>query len=219
MPDEVSMSEDAEETEAIPPIVHDDIMQRLLDYQRQLREGLTPEEAAESVSAPVLVDRAAPAWPALTATPTETAEVVDLAAVEEPVEIIEVVAIVETTDAEPSETGAEMEPAPADAVPQIWAASSITSEPTMMPARSSSPTDRWGDLAARLAELDDTLTSVARSIGDLRAQLQNMAIAADDRLSAIESALSGAQDAAANGLLIRASNTISRLLYSDRSGR
>ena len=219
MPDEVSMSEDAEATEAIPSIVHDDIMQRLLNYQRQLREGLTPEEAAESVSAPAPAHRAAPPWPAPTARPTETAAFVNLAAVEEPVEIIEVVAVGEAADAEPSETVTEMEAAaPAGAVPQIPTALSIA-EPTMMPARSASPADAWGDLTTRLAELEDTLTSVAKSIGDLRAQLQSMAITADDRLSATESALSGAQDAAANGLLIRASNTISRLLYSDRSGR
>ena len=221
MSDEVRMSEDEEATEATPSIVHDDIMQRLLDYQRQLREGLTPDEAAESVSAPALY-RPAPPWPATTARPTETAGFVNLAAVEEPVEIMEVVAIEEAGDAEPSETVTEMEAAaPAvDTVRQIPTAHRLsTAEPTMMPARSASSADARGDLTARLAELEDTLTSVAKSIGDLREQLQSMAITADDRLSAIESALSGVQDAAANGLLIRASNTISRLLYSDRPGR
>lgn len=167
MPDEMSMSEDAEEIEAIPPIVHDDIMQRLLDYQRQLREGLTPEQAAEPAASPILVDYAALESPAHIATQTDTVEVIDLAAIE--------AAIEESIDA-------DTEPAPADAVPQIWATSSNAS----------------GDLAARLAKLEDTLSGVAESVSDLRAQFQNMAIAADDRLAAIESMISSAKDDAAD---------------------
>ena len=203
MPDEMSMSEDAEETEATPPIVHDDIMQRLLDYQRQLREGLTPEQGAAPNAPPILVDHAALGSPAPIGTQTETVEVVDLAAVEatieEPLEVIEVALVVDAADAAPSETiVAETKPAPADAVPQIWVASSITSEPTLMPAAPVAATDESGDLAARLAKLEDTLSSVAKSISDLRAQFQNMAIAADDRLAAIESMISGAKDDAAD---------------------
>jgi hypothetical protein len=181
MPDEMNMSEDAEETEAVPPIVHDDIMQRLLDYQRQLREGLTPEQAAQPAASPILVDYSALESPTPVAPQIEADEVIDLAAIE--------AAIEEPTDA-------EAKPAPADAVPQIWATSSMVPEPTPTPTTPAA-TDTSGDLAARLAKLEDTLSGVAESVSDLRAQFQDMAIAADDRLGAIESMISGAKDEAA----------------------
>jgi hypothetical protein len=190
MPDEMSMREDAEETSAIPPIVHDDIMQRLLDYQRQLREGLTAEQVAELKAFPIFVDHAALEPPAPITTQTETVEVIDLAAVEgataEPIEVIEVVEVVEA------------EPAPAVAVPQVWANPTIASAPTPMPRAPAAATDASADLAARVAKLEDTLSSVAKSIGELREQFQNIALAADDRLGAIESTITGAKDDAAN---------------------
>jgi hypothetical protein len=158
-------------------------MQRLLDYQRQLREGLTPEQAAQPAASPILVDYSALESPAPIGTQTDTVEVIDLAAVERSIE--------ESIDA-------ETEPAPADAVPRIWATSSIASQPTSMPTTPAAATDASGDLAARLAKLEDTLSSVAKSVIDLRAQFQNMAIAADDRLAAIESMVSGAKDDAAD---------------------
>jgi hypothetical protein len=165
MPDEMNLDEDAEETEATPPLVHDDIMHRLLDYQRQLREGQTPEQAAEHAASPVLVD-----YSVLEAPPVleqaETVEVIDLAAVEEPAE--------------------EQAEEPFDAVPEVWSVSSITPEPTPDAAVAS------GDLALRLAKLEDALANIATSIGDLREQFQNMAIAADERLAAIESMLADA---------------------------
>jgi flagellar motor switch protein FliG len=162
MSDEVGTGEDAEGTEATPPLVHDDIMQRLMDYQRRLREGLTPEQAAKSNGTPILVNPASQS-PATRATRAETIEVVDLAAVEGPVEEpIEVVKGVEVV------------------------LSAEESEPQS--------TDLAADLAARLARLEDTLSSVAKSIGDLREQFQNMAIAADERLGVIESMISSAKD-------------------------
>jgi hypothetical protein len=57
--------------------------------------------------------------------------------------------------------------------------------------------DASGDLAARLAKLENTLSSIATSIGELREQFQNMAIAADERLAVIESMLTDARDVAA----------------------
>ena len=160
--DEVGTGEDAEGTEATPPLVHDDIMQRLMDYQRRLREGLTPEQAAKSNGTPILVNPASHS-PATTATRAETIEVVDLAAVEgpveEPIEVIKGVEVVLAPD--------ESEPPSADLA---------------------------ADLAARLARVEDTLSSVAKSIGDLREQFQNMAIAADERLGVIESMISSAKE-------------------------
>ncbi len=162
MSDEMGTGEDADGTEATPPLVHDDIMQRLMDYQRRLREGLTPEQAAKSNGTAILVTPASQS-PPTTAPRAETIEVVDLAAVEgpveEPIEVIEGVEVVHAADGS--------EPPSAD------------------PA---------ADLAARLARLEDTLSSVAKSIGDLREQFQNMAIAADERLGVIESMISSAKD-------------------------
>jgi hypothetical protein len=162
MSDEVGTGEDAEGTEATPPLVHDDIMQRLMDYQRRLREGLTPEQAAKSNGTPILVNPASQS-PATTATRAETIEVVDLAAVEGPVE-------------EPIED--------------------IKGVEVVLAAEESEPpsTDLAADLAARLARLEDTLSSVGKSIGDLREQFQNMAITADERLGVIESMISSAKD-------------------------
>jgi flagellar motor switch protein FliG len=162
MSDEVGTGEDAEGTEATPPLVHDDIMQRLMDYQRRLREGLTPEQAAKSNGTPVVVKPASQS-PATTATRAETIEVVDLAAVEAPVEepIEDIKGVEVVLAADESETLS---------------------------------TDLAADLAARLARVEDTLSSVAKSIGDLREQFQNMAIAADERLGVIESMISSAKD-------------------------
>ena len=161
MPDGMGTSEGAEGTEANPPLVHDDIMQRLMDYQRRLREGLTPEQAAKSNG--TLVDQAAPEPPAAIMTRANTVEVVDLAAVEdpveEPVEVIEGVEVIHAADG--------------------------SAPPSADPA---------ADLTARLARLEDTLSSVAKSIGDLRERFQNMAIAADERLGVIESIISSAKD-------------------------
>jgi hypothetical protein len=57
--------------------------------------------------------------------------------------------------------------------------------------------DASGDLAVRLAKLEDTLSSIATSIAELREQFQNMAIAADERLAVIESMLTDARTEAA----------------------
>jgi hypothetical protein len=170
MPDEMNLDEAAEETEATPPLVHDDIMHRLLDYQRQLREGVTPEQAAEHAASPVLVDYSALDAPAVLEQ-TETFEVIDLAAAEEPAE--------------------ELAEEPAQDDPEAWSVASIRSEPTSV---QSMPTaaEASGDLAVRLAKLETTLSNIATSIGDLREQFQNMAIAADERLAAIESMLADA---------------------------
>jgi hypothetical protein len=165
MPDEMNPDEDAEKTEATPPLVHDDIMHRLLDYQRQLREGQTPEQAAQHAA--VLVDYSALDAPSPVTEQTDTVEVIDLDAVDEVVE------------------------QPAEDVSQVWSAPSISSGPMPMPPMPTA-TDASGDLALRLAKLENSLSNIATSIGELREQFTNMAIAADERLAAIESMLSDA---------------------------
>jgi chemotaxis protein histidine kinase CheA len=77
--------------QAAPPIAHEDIMQRLLEYQRKLREGLSPQEAARAVAESVAGEGAPSteqaeqgiephAEPVITATQPEP--VVDLTAAE-----------------------------------------------------------------------------------------------------------------------------------------
>jgi hypothetical protein len=171
MPDEMNLDEDAEETEATPPLVHDDIMHRLLDYQRQLREGVTPEEAAQHAASPVLVDYSALDAPTPVAEETDTVQVIDLDAAEEVVE--------------------ERTEVPAEDVPQVWSTPSLSSEPTPVQPKPAAA-EASGDVALRLAKLEDTLSNIATSIGELREQFTNMAIAADERLAAIESMLSDA---------------------------
>jgi len=85
------MSEDAtgnEDDTTDAPVTHDDIMKRLLDYQRQLREGASTHGSPESLQP--TMDHAA--TEAKTATATVTEEVVDLTRVEddEPDEVIEI---------------------------------------------------------------------------------------------------------------------------------
>ena len=51
MPDDVTTPD--EEQDDLTPVAHDDIMKRLLDYQRQARESSEPQEAAEDPRAMV----------------------------------------------------------------------------------------------------------------------------------------------------------------------
>lgn len=82
MSEEIVAGQEHEEQGA--EIVHEDIMQRLLDYQRHLREGDSPSEAAG----------------AMTATKTETDVIVDLTQAEAELEAADLVVIEEA--AEPS---------------------------------------------------------------------------------------------------------------------
>ncbi len=60
-----------------PPVAHDDIMRRLLEYQRRLREGMSPSEAAAAVAEGIPEAPAGDAGPQGIAA-TEEATVVDL---------------------------------------------------------------------------------------------------------------------------------------------
>ena len=78
MSDEELGGQEAEEPSTIH---HDDIVKRLLEYQRQLREGATPSEAAQrATSGPLLIDYSALEEQQAVVTGTE--EVVDLTAAE-----------------------------------------------------------------------------------------------------------------------------------------
>ncbi len=93
MSEEIVAGQEHDEHDA--EIVHEDIMQRLLDYQRQLRTGASPGEALGAVSA----------------TKTETDVVVDLTQAEaemDPVALVARVAELEGTIARVSAMIAEL---------------------------------------------------------------------------------------------------------------
>lgn len=67
------------ESEAAEDVQHNDIVRRLVEYQRQLREGASPHEAAERASQP-LIDYAA--LERRVSARTRTSEIVNVAAAE-----------------------------------------------------------------------------------------------------------------------------------------
>jgi len=171
MPDEVTSGTEPEAESS--SVVHDDIMKRLLDYQRHLREGTSPAAAAEAATdeGPMIDHAAAEAI----GTQTDTVTLVDITAAEAEIE----------ADAAPvAETELETEisslEAAEAAVPAPSAADQTWSEAT--PAA-------VGDLAARVTELERTLSRVATMISELRGSFQDMAVASDERLAAIEDEL------------------------------
>lgn len=195
---------DARETTSEPgaearPIAHDDIMRRLLEYQRQLREGVPPSEAAKAVaeSDPSAL-RAEPSREAATAT---AEPVVDLTRAEAELEA-------ETGQAEREEaeapearathggiSPAETEPASgvepsaeaplgSELAPSVWA------EPSSVRA----PSAADPALAARVERLEQALEQIATQVSDLRQRFQDLAIAADERLAELERTLARARE-------------------------
>ena len=197
MPEDVTTDHpsetELEEEEVV--LVHDDIVKRLLDYQRQLREYGDVDEP----------DLTAPA--AAVGTAVEVHEIVDLTAVETELEAAD-------------EAGAEGESAtPADGTPtevaeviDIWSdrsdgsdhAASAAAELAVVPdeprleilgaTSSSEPAPGTPDEAsmtpadvdARIARMEDSLERLSDRFAELRSSFQDMAIAADERLAEID---------------------------------
>ena len=210
---EVAWSEEDPPTEAAET-AHDDIMKRLLDYQRSLREGASPEEAAEAmkrgISDPSLLEAssAAESLAQLLSTevaPDEGPEVQAEAEAEPGLEAevapeietpeIEALPEIEEPDEPDVETAVEAfepavlsppEVAPGDAV-------EATPEPLPEPAAEFStaeddqalPTGSRSVLAARVGSLEGKLDDLGAKIAELRRSFQDMAIAADERLASM----------------------------------
>jgi pilus assembly protein FimV len=215
VPDE-SWTDEEPESET-PPVAHDDIMKRLMNYQRSLREGASPAEAAEVAQHP----SAEPAREAQTA----TGELLDLSVTEPEVEVEFDV----TTEAEPeteaapraeAETGelvepevaaeaepeaeigsaaepedlwsAELEPEPYAAVPEESGPQPIAAEesPALYETAAAEPAgvaeESRDELVARVVRLEERLERLGSKLGELRQSFQDMAIAADERLAAME---------------------------------
>ena len=186
MPDE-PITDDEQEARA-SDIVHDDIMQRLLEYQRQLREGMSPGEAAEVHTAErPMIDYAAAE--ALTATKTGTIQVVDITEAEAELDVSAPAPALAEPEAE------EVRTIEAEAEAETIAEAEPVVEPVAVAATQPVPST---DLIGRVAELEDTLARVSTLVGELRERFQDMAIASDERLAAIEDTLSGIGSAGRN---------------------
>ena len=179
MPEDLTTDE--EQTD--PGIVHDDIMKRLLDYQRHLRDGLEADEVPGAQTGSPASD---------IAFETERSAVAIDEVVDEPELIVDVAAVEAEATADGAatpeiETGDVVEiPTDTEKVAtELWSQPSApTTEQAGAPAEGSS-----ADLEARMARLEDTLDRLGTMLGDLRITFQEMAIAADERLAAIEATI------------------------------
>lgn len=174
------MSADAtqdERQEEAPLIVHDDIVQRLLEYQAQLREGITAEETPVEPSQPAASAQGFIDYSALeAATPGQFEEVVDLS-------VAEVRGETEAADTEASEVVQ---------IPEHEATEIVTLVPST----------EWvagQDLATRVSILEETIMRIASSLADLRIQAQDSALAIDDGLAGVIEKLDAIVPPAPNG--------------------
>ncbi len=189
MPEEFAAGEEQEEHAR--ETVHDDVMQRLLEYQRHLREGVSPAQAdAAAAEVHPLTGRAEAE--ALTATKTEPTQLVDITEAEAELEITETL-----PDAPPIEETIETaEAVEAEEEPAQPAAE----EPTVERDEPVTPsgTTAWTDLEARIGELEDKIARVSQTVGELRGRLQDMVVSSAEHFAAIEDALSAIGNADRN---------------------
>jgi hypothetical protein len=190
VPDEgwTTDEEPGSEASSVP---HDDIMKRLLDYQRTLREGASPEEAAETVRSAVIAEPAVE--PSI-----EPAE-----AEPEPIDEEEAGEQDAPGEPEPEEpsVGAQVEAPEAAAVVGVIAAaepaeSKVPVEEDVR-AETSRPTPAapgvGSGLESRVATLEGKLEDLGTRLAELRQSFQDMAIAADERLAAMEAEIDEVQ--------------------------
>ncbi len=201
-----------------PPVAHDDIMRRLLEYQRRLREGMSPSEAAAAVAEGIPEAPAGGAEPQGIAA-TEEATVVDLTKAEAELEAQAEAGEARTEAEEPSAIGDRSEAATAPtsaepsaatsgaapmaeaspASPEVAAPAPSAGPEPQIPAWATPPSSVWAtpspapDLVARVERLERTLEEVATKVSDLRQRFQDLAVAADERLAELERILGRAR--------------------------
>jgi hypothetical protein len=185
-----------------PSVPHDDIMKRLLDYQRSLREGASPEEAAPHAQSVSTEDEAS----------TPANGVVDLSTTEPEIEIEEPrgadVGLVTESEAppeveappepveppelftpvEPVDEAGVREPPAAIEPPRPFEPPGLPDAVEREPIRPGPPEGR-AELEARVAALEERLGRLATKLSDLRQSFQDMAVAADERLAAMQDEL------------------------------
>ena len=190
MPDDVSPPD--EDQDDLAPVAHDDIMKRLLDYQRRFREE-NPSEPSHP-----LVDYSAMEAQAALATATE--EIVDLTEIEESEAEIEVIEVVEVDEADVPPEAAKSAQAEAmherdaeDTAPMsAETPASKAAEPVVTKAEESPPA-AGGNLAERVEQLEASLDEIAMMLAAVRSDFQDLAIRADERIAEIEDALASAR--------------------------
>ena len=190
MPDDVSPPD--EEQDDLAPVAHDDIMKRLLDYQRRFREE-NPSEPSHP-----LVDYSAMEAQAALAIATE--EIVDLTEIEESEAEIEVIEVVEVDEADVPPEAAKSAQAEAmherdaeDTAPMsAETPASKAAEPVVTKAEESPPAAK-GNLAERVEQLEASLDEIAMMLAAVRSDFQDLAIRADERIAEIEDALASAR--------------------------
>jgi len=190
-PDEEPMYPDEQQVPEDPEAGHDDIMKRLVDYQKQLREGVEPTEAAavawhREPRAPGLTEQ--PEQPALPAQPAEPEEPVSSWREPDFVDVSSPEPEVKTEAEAPSERRDESFDQPSSDRVEILTseeAEATPARPWEHPPASDPETSKTG-VTDRIAQLEGTLDRLSTLLGDLRENFQGMAVTADERLAAIE---------------------------------
>jgi hypothetical protein len=161
MPDDVITPDD--EQDELTPVVHDDIMKRLLAYQRLLREESAPETQAGPSR--TMVDYSAMEAQAATATATD--EIVDLTEIEgseADIEIVEVEDLAEIATVEPSESEGSTSAAEGDFIERVeQLQASLDRIAGMLAAVRSDFQDLAIRADERIAEIEDILASARGS--------------------------------------------------------
>ena len=162
MPDDVITPD--EEQDELTPVAHDDIMKRLLDYQRLLRQEGPPE--TQAWPSRTMVDHSAMEAQAASATATAADEIVDLTEVEESDADVEILEFAELAEGDTTLEAAKDEEEPAA---------------------------EEADLTERVEQLEASLDRIAGMLAAVRSDLQDLAIRADERIAEIEDALASAR--------------------------
>jgi hypothetical protein len=195
MPDDVTTDHapetDLEEEEVV--LVHDDIVKRLLDYQRQLREAdeSTGPEQEASVTA--------------VGTVVELEEIVDLTVVETELEATEDVMVEQGVPTRADGAGdrdaevidiwsdrsdgadaaaAELAVVPDEPALETFGATSASEPTPEMSGVEASVTP--AEVEARIERIEASLERLSDRFAELRSSFQDMAIAADERLAEID---------------------------------
>jgi hypothetical protein len=174
-----------------PDAGHDDIMKRLVDYQRQMREGVEPTEAAavawhrepreagqsDQPQQPAQPEQAPPEQPAAS---WSEPDFVDVSA---PAPEIQFEGAVEPEERDEVEAFDQ----PSDRVEILTSEEAVASpaRPWERPAAPAAEASRT-EVSDRIAQLEGTLDRLSQLLGDLRDNFQGMAVTADERLAAIE---------------------------------
>jgi hypothetical protein len=193
-PDEQPTNPDEPQATEDPEAGHDDIMKRLVDYQRQLRQGVEPTEAAAVAWHREPRDPVQSEPPSI---PTEAPEQPNMPA-EEP-------EVVDVSSPEPEETETEVEPAEQDQVQphhqppervEILTEAEAQQSPAQpwQSAPASGGENTRTEISARIAQLESSLDRLSKLLGDLRENFQGMAVSADERLAAIEAEIERNRD-------------------------